>query len=56
MNWDRVEGHWKLFAGRVLERWGKLTDDDMDVIQGQRAQLAGRLQKVYGLGGDEAEQ
>jgi uncharacterized protein YjbJ (UPF0337 family) len=55
MNTDRMEGNWKIFAGRVRERWGKLTDDDLDVIHGQREQLAGRIQRAYGLSKDEAE-
>ena len=45
MNWDRVEGGWKQLAGKVREQWGKLTDDDMDVIAGKREQLAGKLQQ-----------
>lgn len=55
MNTDRMEGNWKLFAGKVRERWGKLTDDDLDVIQGKREQLEGRIQKAYGIGRDEAK-
>jgi uncharacterized protein YjbJ (UPF0337 family) len=54
MNSDRMEGQWKLFAGKVRERWGKLTDDDLDVIQGKRDQLEGRIQNAYGIGRDEA--
>jgi uncharacterized protein YjbJ (UPF0337 family) len=55
MNTDRMEGNWKLFAGKVRERWGKLTDDDLDVIQGKREQLEGRIQNAYGIGRDEAK-
>ena len=55
MNWDRVEGHWKQFKGKVKEQWGKLTDDQLDIIGGKREQLAGRVQEVYGLSRDEAE-
>lgn len=54
MNWDRVEGSWKQMAGKVRERWGKLTDDDIDVIQGKREQLEGKIQNVYGVGREEA--
>lgn len=54
MNWDQVEGNWKMFSGKVHERWGKLTKDDLDVIQGKRDQLEGRIQKVYGLQREEA--
>ena len=49
INKDTVEGNWKQFKGKVKEAWGKLTDDDLDVINGKREQLAGRLQEVYGI-------
>lgn len=55
MNWDIVEGNWKQFRGKVQTRWGKLTDDHLDVIAGKRVQLAGKLQEVYGITQDEAE-
>jgi len=55
MNWDTIEGQWKQFRGKVREQWGKLTDDDLDVIAGKRDQLAGMIQKKYGLAKDEAE-
>jgi uncharacterized protein YjbJ (UPF0337 family) len=55
MNWDRVEGNWKQFAGKVKEKWGKLTDDDITVINGKQDQLVGRIQERYGIARDEAE-
>ena len=55
MNWDRVEGNWKEFKGKVKEQWGKLTDDDLDVVAGKRDQLSGKIQKGYGISKDEAE-
>ena len=55
MNWDRIEGNWKQFSGTVREKWGKLTDDDLDVIAGKRQKLAGRIQERYGIAKDEAE-
>ncbi|MBV8837619.1 MAG: CsbD family protein [Alphaproteobacteria bacterium] len=55
MNWDRVEGNWQTFKGQVQQKWGKLTDDDMHVIEGKRTELAGRLQERYGYAKDEAE-
>jgi uncharacterized protein YjbJ (UPF0337 family) len=55
MNWDRVEGNWKQFKGKAQEQWGKLTDDDLDVIEGRRTELAGRLQQRYGYAKDQAE-
>ena len=55
MNWDRVEGNWKTFKGQVKQQWGKLTDDDLDVISGKREELVGRIQNTYGLARDEAD-
>lgn len=55
MNNDRIEGNWKSFKGKVKEQWGKLTDDDLDVIAGKRDQLLGRIQQRHGLAKDEAE-
>ena len=56
MNWDTVKGDWKNFKGKVKEQWGKLTDDEVDRIEGRRDQLAGAIQKRYGMAKDEAEQ
>ena len=55
MNRDRIEGNWKVMKGKVKEQWGKLTDDDLDVINGQRDQMIGRIQERYGCARDEAE-
>jgi uncharacterized protein YjbJ (UPF0337 family) len=55
MNWDRISGSWKQFAGKVREKWGKLTDDDLEQIAGKRDQLAGKLQQRYGYAKDQAE-
>ncbi len=55
MNWDRIEGNWKQLTGHAKEQWGKLTDDDLDVIAGRRDQLCGRIQERHGLARDEAE-
>jgi uncharacterized protein YjbJ (UPF0337 family) len=55
MNWDRIEGNWKQFKGKARQQWGKLTDDDLEVIQGKRTELAGRIQQRYGMQKDEAE-
>jgi uncharacterized protein YjbJ (UPF0337 family) len=55
MNWDRIEGDWKIAKGKVKEQWGKLTDDDLDIIEGKREQLAGKIQNAYGVSRDEAE-
>ncbi|MBC7207027.1 CsbD family protein [Methyloversatilis discipulorum] len=55
MNWDTVEGNWKQFKGTVKARWGKLTDDELDVIAGKRMELSGRIQAAYGLTKEQAE-
>jgi uncharacterized protein YjbJ (UPF0337 family) len=55
MNQDRMEGNWKKVKGKVKETWGKLTDDDLDVIAGKRDQLLGRIQQRHGIAKDEAE-
>lgn len=55
MNWDIVEGNWKQFKGKVRARWGKLTDDQLELIAGKRIELAGRIQEAYGVTKDEAE-
>lgn len=55
MNWDIVQGNWKQFNGKVKAQWGKLTDDQLDVIAGKRIELAGHIQEAYGITIDEAE-
>jgi uncharacterized protein YjbJ (UPF0337 family) len=54
MNWDQIEGKWKQFQGSVRERWGKLTDDDLQQVGGKRDQLIGRIQERYGITREEA--
>ena len=49
MNWDRIEGNWKQFKGTAKAKWGKLTDDELDVIAGKRDQLVGKIQEAYGI-------
>ena len=53
MDWNRVEGNWKQVKGKVKEKWGKLTDDDLDVIAGHRDQLEGKIQERYGIAKDQ---
>jgi uncharacterized protein YjbJ (UPF0337 family) len=55
MNEDRIQGDWKQISGKVKEKWGELSDDDLTRIDGQREQLAGALQEKYGLAKDEAQ-
>jgi len=55
MNEDRMQGNWKQIKGKLKEQWGKLTDDDLDVIGGKRDQLVGRIQERHGIAKDQAE-
>ena len=54
MNNDRIQGKWKQLTGTIKERWGKLTDDDLDVAEGNTEYLAGKIQERYGMAKDEA--
>ncbi len=56
MNWDQIEGKWKQYQGSIRERWGKLTDDDLEIIKGKRDQLIGRIQERYGITREQAHQ
>lgn len=55
MNWDIVKGNWKQAKGKAQQKWGKLTDDDLDRAEGRRDELVGILQERYGYAKDEAE-
>jgi uncharacterized protein YjbJ (UPF0337 family) len=55
MDSDRIAGDWKVLRGKVREKWGKLTNNDLDVIDGRITQLVGRVQKAYGLEKDAAK-
>jgi uncharacterized protein YjbJ (UPF0337 family) len=54
MNEDRIKGKWKQLSGTLKEKWGKLTDDDLKVAEGNSEYLAGKIQERYGLAKDEA--
>jgi uncharacterized protein YjbJ (UPF0337 family) len=56
MNKDILEGKWKQLRGEIRQRWGELTDDELDQIAGKRDKLAGLLQERYGYTRMEAEQ
>ena len=56
MNWDSVKGNWTQLRGRIRMHWGKLTDDQLDVIEGRRDLLLGKLQEAYGVTEEEADQ
>lgn len=55
MNEDTIKGNWKQFSGKIKEKWGKLTDDDLTAIAGKRDQLIGKLQEREGIARDKAE-
>ena len=55
MNADTIKGQWKQLKGKAKQRWGELTDDELDIVEGHRDQLVGRVQERYGKARDEAE-
>ena len=55
MNWEQAKGKWTQTKGSVRKKWGKLTDDDLDVINGERERLVGKIQERYGIAKEEAE-
>jgi uncharacterized protein YjbJ (UPF0337 family) len=55
MNWDVIEGNWNQLKGKVRSQWGKLTDDDVERVNGKRIELLGLLQTRYGHSKDQAE-
>jgi uncharacterized protein YjbJ (UPF0337 family) len=54
MNSDQLEGKWKQVKGEVREKWGKLTDNDIEIVGGRRDQLIGRVQERYGMAKEAA--
>ncbi|SON54785.1 CsbD-like protein [Hartmannibacter diazotrophicus] len=56
MNWDQIEGKWREMTGSAKAQWGKLTDDDITEINGNREKLAGKLQAEYGKTKEEVEE
>lgn len=55
MNWEQIEGNWEIFKGKVKQQWGKLTDDDLEQIEGKRTELIGRLKYRYGYAKERVE-
>ncbi|WP_396956711.1 CsbD family protein [Nitrosomonas sp.] len=55
MNEDKIKGQWKQITGKIKEHWGKLTDDDLKVAEGNSEHLEGVLQERYGIARDEAK-
>lgn len=56
MNWDQMTGKWNQFKGSVKQKWGKLTDDDLTLIDGHKDRLVGKLQERYGITKERAEE
>jgi uncharacterized protein YjbJ (UPF0337 family) len=56
MNWDKFQGSWKEMRGKAQQRWGRLTNDDLDVIEGKREELEGKLQEAYGYSREKARE
>jgi uncharacterized protein YjbJ (UPF0337 family) len=55
MNWETVKGMWAELRGRARRHWGKLTDDDVNLVAGERDALVGKIQERYGYAKDRAE-
>lgn len=55
MNWDQIEGNWKQIKGKAQSKWGDLTNDELDRVEGRREEMVGLLQEKYGKAREEAE-
>jgi uncharacterized protein YjbJ (UPF0337 family) len=55
MNDDKIKGNWKQLAGKVKAKWGKLTDDDLKIAEGNSEYLEGKIQERYGIAREEAK-
>jgi uncharacterized protein YjbJ (UPF0337 family) len=55
MNWDQIKGKWHEIKGSVRAKWGDLTDDDIEALDGNREKMVGKIQQKYGLAKEEAE-
>lgn len=56
MNWTQIEGKWDQLKGRIRTQWGKLTDDDISMLKGNRDELRGKLIERYGIAKEQAEE
>ena len=56
MNSDILKGNWKQFRGEIKKQWGKLTNDDLDMIAGEYEKLVGQVQERYGYTREQAEE
>lgn len=55
MNWDRIEGNWQQLKGNIKQQWGKLSEDQLDVIAGKHERLSVKIQEIYSITKDETE-
>ncbi len=55
MQWTEVQGNWEAAKGHVRQYWGKMGDEDVDIVQGSRDRLRGRIQMLYGVDAQEAD-
>lgn len=56
MNWEQIRGNWEQAKGELKIQWSKLTDDDLAHINGERDKMLGRLQELYGMTKEEANE
>ena len=56
MNWDQIAGNWKQVKGKLREKWGRLTGNDLHILAGRRAQLLGEIRVCCGIKPEEAEE
>jgi uncharacterized protein YjbJ (UPF0337 family) len=54
MNWNQAQGQWKQLKGAAKQKWGRLTDNDLDFISGKKDELVGKIQERYGMSKEEA--
>ena len=55
MNWDQIAGKWSQVKGDIRQKWGKLTDNDLEVVAGSKDKLVGRIQERYGFAKEDAQ-
>jgi uncharacterized protein YjbJ (UPF0337 family) len=55
MDWNQIQWQWKQLKGKAKTKWGKLTDDEIDVVEGRRDDLVGKIQQRYVIAKEQAE-